>query len=89
MDNSNKRRGRPRVFPDPNDRSKNDPAVIVQSRQVIGIYNQETGEQAQYVTDHIKTWFCGEDKNRGWDSADFINNQCLLKMNLSENESLA
>ncbi|MBQ9434120.1 MAG: hypothetical protein IJU26_07895 [Synergistaceae bacterium] len=79
---NNNRRGRPHVFPDPKDRSKNDPAVMVSSKQVIGIYNQETGEQAQYVTDNVKTWFCNEAKAKGWDSAEFIGNQCLLKMNL-------
>ena len=82
MSNNNSRRGRPRVFPDPKDRSKNDPAVMVSSKQVIGIYNQKTGEQAQYVTENVKTWFCSEAKTEGWDSAEFIGNQCLLKMNL-------
>lgn len=28
------------VFPDPDDRSKNNPAIIVTSEQVIGLYNQ-------------------------------------------------
>lgn len=29
------------VFPDPDDRSKNDPSIIVSSKKVLGIYNQE------------------------------------------------
>lgn len=28
------------VFPDPDDRSKNDPCIIVNNKKVLGIYNQ-------------------------------------------------
>ena len=40
---------RPFVFPDPNDRSPNDPSVIVSPAQVLGIYKQYTGERMERV----------------------------------------
>lgn len=44
------------VFPDPNDRSKNDPCTIVDSKKVLGLYNQEHGddEDMQKVTQKFR-----------------------------------
>ena len=55
----NMKMSRPFVFPDPDDRSKNNPAVIVTSEQVIGLYNQynENGEEVQRVSGTVKDWF--------------------------------
>ena len=38
---------RPFVFPDPNDRSPNNPSIIVSPTQVLGIYKQYTGEKME------------------------------------------
>lgn len=73
---------RPYVFPDPNDRSKNNPAVIVSSEQVIGLYNQmnEDGDEMQRVTPKVQEWFIKEaTKNQAWDEARFAGNQCILE----------
>lgn len=73
---------RPFVFPDPDDRSKNNPAVIVTSEQVIGLYNQynKHGDEVQKVSSTVKDWFAKEaTENQGWDEAKFIGNQCILE----------
>lgn len=77
---------RPFVFPDPDDRSKNDPSIIVSSQQVIGIYNQYNteGDEMQRVTDKVKDWFLTYSKEQGWDEMTFAGNQCILKNNFTK-----
>ena len=75
------RMARPYVFPDPDDRSKNNPVVIASSEQVIGLYNQmnEDGDEMQKVTPKVQEWFEKEaTENQGWDEAKFAGNQCIL-----------
>ena len=69
-------------FPDLNDRTKNDPATIVSSKQVIEIYNQlnKDGNEIQRITSDVKDWFVKEAiDNYGWDEAKFIGNQCIYE----------
>lgn len=76
---------RPYVFPDPNDRSKNDPSIIVTSQQVIGIYNQyNLDDEMQRVTQKVQDWFIAEAKAQGWDEARFVGNQCILQNKFSK-----
>ena len=77
---------RPFVFPDPDDRSKNDPSVIVSSQQVIGIYNQYNteGDEMQRVTKKVQDWFLEYAKEQGWDESNFAGNQCILKNNFTK-----
>ena len=72
---------RPYIFPDPDDRSKNNPAVIVSSDQVIGLYNQlnKDGDEMQRVTSKVQEWFLEEAKRQGWDECKFAGNQCILE----------
>ena len=76
---------RPFVFPDPNDRSKNDPNEIVTSKQVLGLFNQfhDEEEQMQRITDKVKEWFKQKAMEEGWDEADFSGGQCILKNKFS------
>ncbi len=70
---------RPRVFPDPDDRSVNNPSVIVSAEDVLGYYNQQTGEDKERVVESVKTWYKEEaTKKEGWTSAEFHGNQCVL-----------
>lgn len=74
---------RPFVFPDPNDRSINQPSVIVSQQQVLGLYNQNhPGEKREKVTDVVKNWFVDESANQNWSSATFHGNQCALAVDL-------
>ena len=71
------------VFPDPNDRSYNEPAVIVDQPKVLGLYNQESGqEKRQVITSEVREWFIKEAAARGWDESNFVGNQCTLGVDL-------
>lgn len=69
------------VFPDPDDRSKNDPSIIVNSKKVLGIYNQEheDEENMQKVTRKVQEWFASKASDAGWDNVGFSGGQCILK----------
>lgn len=71
------------VFPDPDDRSKNDPNTIVDSKKVLGIYNQEHNdeEDMQKVTQKVQDWFKDKAEQMGWDEVSFSGGQCILKNN--------
>ncbi len=70
---------RPFVFPDPDDCSPNSPTIIVNPAQVLGLYNQETGEQMQRVTSKVTEWLCETAKKKhGWGEAAVSGNQCIL-----------
>jgi hypothetical protein len=69
---------RPRVFPDPNDRSVNNPSIIVDSVDVLGYYCQQTEDEKERVVDSVKEWYKKEAINQGWASAEFHGNQCVL-----------
>lgn len=71
------------VFPDPNDRSKNDPCVIVNNKKVLGLYNQAhpDEEDMQRVMDKVQEWMTNETKKLGWDDVKFAGGQCILENN--------
>lgn len=74
---------RPFVFPDPNDRSPNNPSIILSNEQVLGIYNQDCADgEMQRVTEKVKEWFVNEGKSYNWDEIEFIGNQCILSVKL-------
>lgn len=72
------------VFPDPNDRSYNEPKVILDQPKIIGLFNQENNirPKRQMVTQDVREWFTREAYERGWDSAEFVGNQCTLGVEL-------
>ena len=74
------------VFPDPNDRSKNDPCIIVNNKKVLGIYNQAhpDEENMQKVTQKVQDWFSNESTANGWDEVSFSGGQCILKNNFEK-----
>lgn len=69
------------VLPDPDDRSKNDPSIIVSSKKVLGIYNQEheDEENMQKVTQKVQEWFKDKAISNGWDDVRFSGGQCILE----------
>lgn len=77
---------RPFMMPDPNDRSYNDPAVIVSPQQVLGIVNQNSkkGKKALNVTQEVRDEFERLADDAGWDNIEFIGQQCMLKVTLPD-----
>lgn len=69
------------VLPDPDDRSKNDPCIILETKKVLGLYNQchSDEEDMQKVTQKVQDWTVAEAKNSGWDEVKFIGSQCILE----------
>ena len=69
------------VLPDPDDRSKNDPCIIVSSKKVLGIYNQahEDEDDMQKITQKVQDWFAKTSKDAGWDDIRFSGGQCILE----------
>jgi hypothetical protein len=77
---------RPFVFPDPNDRSPNEPSVIVSSAQVLGLYNQDSGDRMVRVTEKVQKWIEQKAQENCWDEVHFAGNQCVLKVKLDMRE---
>lgn len=69
------------VFPDPDDRSKNDPCTIMDNKKVLGLYNQGHPEEEdmQKVMDKVQNWIIDEAKGQGWDEVKFAGGQCILE----------
>jgi len=69
------------AFPDPDDRSKNDPCVVVNNERVLRIYNQThpDEENVTKVTDKVQDWFKNKAETVGWDEIKFIGGQCILE----------
>lgn len=71
-------------FPDPDDRSINNPSTIADSDRVLNLYNQENGEDRERVTDSVKTWFTEQALANGWSDADFHGSGCVLSVDLAK-----
>lgn len=71
-------------FPDPNDRTINDPTTIADSERVLNLYNQENNQERERVTDNVKEWFTQEALAQGWNSADFHGNGCVLGVEITK-----
>lgn len=70
-------------FPDPDDRSPNEPTVIVDPKQVLGLYNQEHPDDPYTnMSEAVRLWFVDTSTKRGWDDAKFHGQQCLLRANV-------
>jgi hypothetical protein len=71
---------RPFVTPDPKDRSVNEPTQVINSVQVLGLYNQEnSGSKKERVVDSVKDWYKDHlETEGGWKEAQFHGNQCVL-----------
>lgn len=71
--------GRPYEFPDPNDRSVNEPSTIAERDAVLGLYNQANpGNSYQAVSDTVRQWFKEAAKKNGWTSVEFIDQKAVL-----------
>lgn len=69
------------LFPDPDDRSKNDPCIIVNNKKVLGIYNQAhpKEEDMQKVTSKVQEWFKDKAEKMGWNDVKFSGGQSILE----------
>ena len=78
--------GRPFEFPNPDDRSVNEPHVIVERPQILGLYNQaHPGEDAKKVSETVKNWFIAEALKLRWNSAKFVDSYAVLEASVVVN----
>ena len=73
---------RPFSFPDPKDRSVNEPSTIVSGDQILGLYNQENDEDRVRVNDTVKQWFKDTALSNNWSNVQFTGNQAFLTANV-------
>ncbi|WP_162617855.1 hypothetical protein [Salinicola halophilus] len=74
---------RPYIFPDPKDRSPNEPTIALNQQKVLGIYNQHHPEdRREKVTDPVKEWFRDEANRQGWKEATFHGSVCVLSVDV-------
>ena len=75
------------IFPFPEDRTINDPAVLLSTKEVLAVYNRylaicnQHGDQlVDRVTEHVQQYIVELADDKGWKSVEFIGaGQCLLK----------
>lgn len=72
-----------KTIPDPNDRTINEPCVLLSSKNVIAIYRKmkNIGNGPVY-RDIVRDWFKEEAKKAGWTVVEFQGEgyQCLLNV---------
>jgi len=74
---------RPFTFPDPKDRSINEPTLVVSQVQVLGNFNQTNSDDTrEKVTDPVKEWFKDKAQKLGWKKVEFHGSQCVLTAEL-------
>ena len=75
---------RPFDFPDPNDRSVNNPHQLVERDVVLALYNQANpANPYTLLSEGIRTWFEAAAKARGWTSVQFIDQAAVLTATVS------
>lgn len=79
---------RPFIMPDPKDRSVNEPTKVVSAIQVLGLYNQITGEKKERIVDSVKDRYKQTMIENGWGDAVFHGNQCVLTANVKLDSSI-
>ncbi|MCX7069357.1 MAG: hypothetical protein NTW85_16945 [Methylococcales bacterium] len=70
--------GRPFEFPVPEDRTINHPHTILESREILGLYNQGNNTNAQRVVESVQIWLEEEAKKIGWETVIFVEGQAIL-----------
>ncbi len=82
---------RPFTAPDPRDRSVNEPTQVVSANQVLGLYNQESGDKKERIVESVKSWYQDQMSKAGWKEATFHGNQCVVRadvvLNTKESKS--
>ncbi len=68
-------------FPDANDRTPNNPCVLLDRKEVIKIYNDDSKhyhDQVSKINNTVREWFEEKAQKYDWDDIKFIGGQCLL-----------
>ena len=74
-------------FPTADDRTRNDPCVLLTTRQILRIYNKATRKRKAVVDDEVQSWVMNKASECNWYSAKFYGGQCLLSSKIFINHS--
>ena len=64
--------GRKLKFPEPHQYKPAEPAIICPAERVIGLYNQESGDTAQRISQKVRSWFTHQAHTQGWAGVHFL-----------------
>lgn len=68
-------------FPDPDDRTTNSPAVLMPRTEILAYWNQEHEHDRKGAGNaELREWYAEQAKLKGWNSAAFFGDECLLSM---------
>lgn len=68
-------------FPVPEDRSINKPHTTLESREILGLYNQRHDADAKRIGDSVKNWLEQEAKSLGWETVTVSEGVAILGVN--------
>jgi len=63
------------LFPDPKDRTPDNPHILVEAKNVINLFNLSRYQDADSLTDEIKEWFEEEATVQGWSKGTWVGNE--------------
>lgn len=79
---SEKKQGAPFEFPDPKDRSVNEPHIIIERPKILGLYNQSNNTNAKNVSESVKEWIVAEGKKQGFSTVEVVGSAAMLGANI-------
>ena len=68
-------------FPDANDRTPNNPCILLDHKEVIKIYNDDSKhyhDQVSKINNTVREWFEEKAQKYDWNDIKVIGGQCLL-----------
>ncbi|WP_201215266.1 hypothetical protein [Halochromatium roseum] len=71
--------GRRYEWPDPKDRSPNQPHILLEREAVLDLYQKDTGDDAKNLTEKVRDWFEDNAKRRDWDDVTWADQTAVLK----------
>jgi hypothetical protein len=70
---------RPYEFPDPNDRSVNNPHQLAEREVILALYNQANAANPYTnLSEAVRNWFETAAKAQGWASVQFVDQAAVL-----------
>jgi len=65
-------KGRKFIFPNPNQCTAANPAMLCPAERVLNLYNQATAKSAQRIAKSVREWFAKTAQQNGWAGVHFL-----------------
>ncbi len=66
-------------FPNTHDRTTSSPAVLISRAEILAYWNQEHDSKG-VGNEELRKWYVKQAELKGWNSADFFGDECLLSI---------